>query len=106
MPFNLGAAEVRDDLRNTLSTWVRELWETHGPRRAVPTGETGPDGEPLVDGVLDDLDLVPDMAAWLRRHPSWIEYHPAGGELVDEVGDTVERVRDPALFPLRGNDLR
>ncbi|MCP3799758.1 hypothetical protein NLX83_10860 [Allokutzneria sp. A3M-2-11 16] len=102
LPFNFGAAEVCDDLRNTLSTWVRELWETHGPRRVVPTGENGPDGETLVDAVLDDLDLddtVPDMAAWLRRHPSWVEYHPAGGELVDEVADTVERVRRAVDLP-------
>jgi hypothetical protein len=102
LPFNMGAAQVRDDLRNVLSTWVRDLWESYGPRREAPTGQTGPGSEQLVDGVLDDLDLddtVPDMSAWLRRHPSWIEYHPAGGELVDEITDAVERARRAVDLP-------
>lgn len=102
LPFNAGAAEVRDDLRNVLSTWVRELWETHGPRREVATDETAPDGSPVVVAELDPLDLddtLPDMAAWLRRHPTWIEYHPAAGELVDEITDAVERVRRAIDLP-------
>ncbi|WP_158852816.1 hypothetical protein [Saccharothrix deserti] len=102
LPFNVGAAEVRDDLRNVLSTWVRELWETHGPRHEVPTGETAPGGSPVVVAELDPLDLddtLPDMAAWLRRHPSWIEYHQAAGELVDEITDAVERARRAVDLP-------
>lgn len=102
LPFNAGAAEVRDDLRNVLSTWVRELWETHGPRREIPTSKTAPDGSPVVVAELDPLDLddtLPDMAAWLRRHPSWVEYHPAGGELVDEITDAVERARRAVDLP-------
>lgn len=102
LPFNAGAAEVRDDLRNVLSTWVRELWETHGLRREVPTGETASDGSPIVVAELDPLDVddtLPDMAAWLRRHPSWVEYHPAGGELVDEITDAVERARRAVDLP-------
>lgn len=88
LPFNLGAAEVRDDLRNTLSTWVRDLWETHGPRRQAPSAV-----DELVHDDLDLDDTVPEMAAWLRRHPSWVADHPAAGELVDEILDAVERVR-------------
>jgi len=102
LPFNVGAAEVRDVVHNVLSTWVRDLWETHGLRRQVPTGETAPDGSPLTVAELDPLDLddtVPEMAAWLRRHPSWVEYHPAGGELVDEIGDAVEQVRRAVDLP-------
>ncbi|WP_091456904.1 hypothetical protein [Actinokineospora iranica] len=102
LPFNDGAAEVRDDLRNVLSTWVRDLWETHAPRRQVPTGETAPDGSPVVFAELDALDLddtLPEMAAWLRRHPTWIEHHPAAGELVDEITDAVERARRAVDLP-------
>ncbi|WP_424183837.1 hypothetical protein ACOBQX_17920 [Actinokineospora sp. G85] len=102
LPFNVGAAEVRDDLRNTLSTWVRDLWETHGPRREVPTGETAPDGSPVVVAELDALyldDTLHEMAAWLRRHPTWVEHHPAGGELVDEITDAVERARRAVDLP-------
>jgi hypothetical protein len=102
LPYNDVAAAVGDDLRNVLSTWVRDLWESYGPWREVPTGETGPDGAPVVEWVLDPLDLadrLPGMAAWLRRHPSWIEEHPAGGELVDEIGDAVERVRRVVDLP-------
>lgn len=102
LPYNAGAAEVRDDLLNVLSAWIRDLWESYGPRREVPTGQTGPDGEQLVDFVLDDLDLddtVPDLAAWLRRHLSWIADHPAGGELVDEITDAVERARRAVDLP-------
>ncbi|SDL18479.1 hypothetical protein SAMN04488074_109221 [Lentzea albidocapillata subsp. violacea] len=90
LPYNDGAAEVGRDLRSVLSTWVRDLWETHGPRRVVITADKTRATE------LDPLDLddtLAEMAAWLRRHPSWIEYHPAGGELVDEIADAVERTR-------------
>lgn len=96
LPFNDGAAEVARDLRSVLSTWVRDLWETHAPRRMMPTGATDADGRPVTVAELDPLDLddtLPDMAAWLRRHPSWIAEHPAAGELVDEIGDAVERAR-------------
>jgi hypothetical protein len=102
LPFNDGAAAVRDDLRNVLSTWVRDLWESCGPWREVPTGDTGPDGTPVVGWVLDPLDLddtLQEMAAWLRRHPSWIAEHPAAGELVDEIGDAVARVRRAVDLP-------
>ncbi|MCP2205305.1 hypothetical protein [Lentzea flava] len=96
LPYNDGAAEVGRDLRSVLSTWVRELWETHGPRRVVITAANVRTTE------LDPLDLddtLAEMAAWLRRHPSWIEYHPAGGELVDEIADAVERVRRAVDLP-------
>jgi hypothetical protein len=102
LPYNLGAAEVRDDLRNVLSTWIRDLWESYRPGRDVPTRESGLDGEPVTEWVLDPLDLddtLPEMAKWLRRHPSWIEDHPAGGELVDEITDAVERVRRAVDLP-------
>jgi hypothetical protein len=36
LPFNVGAAEVRDIVHNVPSTWVRELWETHGLHRPAP----------------------------------------------------------------------
>jgi hypothetical protein len=102
LPFNDGAAAVRDDLHNVLSTWVRDLWESCGPWREAPTGETGPDGAPVVEWALDPLDLddtLPEMAAWLRRHPSWIAQHPAAGELVDEIGDAVDRARRAVDLP-------
>lgn len=102
LPYNAGAAEVRDDLRNVLSTWVRDLWESYGPRREVPVDESVLGGESVTEWVLEPLDLdntLPEMAAWLRRHPSWIEYHPAGSELVDEITDAVERARRAVDLP-------
>jgi hypothetical protein len=102
LPYNDGAAAVRDDLHNVLSTWVRDLWESCGPWREAPTGETGPDSTPVVEWVLDSLDLddtLPEMAAWLHRHPSWIDQHPAAGELVDEIGDAVDRARRAVDLP-------
>ncbi|WP_063778061.1 hypothetical protein [Lentzea aerocolonigenes] len=96
LPYNDGAAEVGRDLRSVLSTWVRELWETHGPRRVTRTAANVEVAE------LDPLDLddtLAELAAWLRRHPSWIEYHPAGGELVDEITDAVERTRRAVDLP-------
>ncbi|MEU5847454.1 hypothetical protein [Saccharopolyspora shandongensis] len=93
LPFNAAASEIRDDLRGVLSTWIRDLWETYGPRREVPTGEVAADGTPVAVSELDPLDTLPDMAAWLRRHPSWIAAHPAAGDLVDEMLDAICRVR-------------
>ncbi|MEV6712005.1 hypothetical protein AB0M48_08160 [Lentzea sp. NPDC051208] len=90
LPYNDGAAEVGRDLRSVLSTWVRDLWETHGPRRVARAAGKANVAE------LDPLDLddtLAELAAWLRRHPSWIECHLAGGELVDEITDAVERAR-------------
>src|SRR3954454_3838636 len=57
LPFNVGAAEGRDIVHNVLSTWVRDLWETHGLRQQVPTDETAPDGSTLTAAELDPLDL-------------------------------------------------
>ncbi|MCI2424112.1 hypothetical protein MOQ72_42625 [Saccharopolyspora sp. K220] len=102
LPFNTSASEIRDDLRNVLSTWVRDLWEIYGPRRQVPTGEVAADGTPVVAAELDSLDLadeLPDMAAWLRRHPSWIAPHQAAGELVDEILDAIGRARRAIDLP-------
>ncbi|MEV5537441.1 hypothetical protein AB0L13_11325 [Saccharopolyspora shandongensis] len=102
LPFNAAASAIRDDLSSVLSTWIRDLWETYGPRREVPTGEVAADGTPIVVAELDPLGLVdglPDMAAWLRRHPSWITAHPAAGELVDEVTDAIDRARRAVDLP-------
>ncbi|GGM65083.1 hypothetical protein GCM10012275_39540 [Longimycelium tulufanense] len=100
LPYNSGAAEVARDLRNVLSTWVRDLWETYGPRRPMPTDGTKPDGTRGAE--LEPLDLdntLRAMAAWLRRHPSWVEQHPAGGDLVDEITDAIERARRAVDLP-------
>ncbi|MEV6226861.1 hypothetical protein AB0L88_03070 [Saccharopolyspora shandongensis] len=94
LPYHDAASEVRRDLHATLATWTRDLWETNGPRREVPTGETAPDGTPQTVAVLEPLDLadtLPEIAAWLLRHPSWIAWHPAAGELIDELLDAIAR---------------
>lgn len=75
LPYHDAASDARRDLHSVLSTWARDLWETHGtPGELIPCSDT-----------------LPDMAAWISRHPTWCAAHPAAGELLDEITDAIAR---------------
>lgn len=79
LPVNFAAADRARQLRGCLSTWVRDLWETHGVRDA--------------DGTLPQLDCadtIPAMAAWLQRHPNWLAIHPAADELHNSITGAIK----------------
>ena len=65
------AAEASFVLRNTLTTWARDLLPLH------------PEME------LHLADDVGEVALWMARRPSWMASHPAAGELADEVAYAV-----------------
>ena len=74
MPLNVGAMNVADDLRNTLTTWARDV-------------------EPKPWG-LRSYGHPSHVAAriLLRRIPE-IRRHPAVNELVDEITDAIRQAR-------------
>lgn len=69
------ASECLYVLRNTLSTWARDLWETNG------------------SGALEVADNPVAVAAWMERHPTWLALHPAIDELLDEVAYAIRQAR-------------
>lgn len=71
LPFNVAAAQVRDDLRNTLVGWVRVCHE-EGVRSSDPKP-----GLPA--------DSLTAMARWLLWRVDGLAFHEAGYEAIDEI---------------------
>lgn len=69
LPYRPDAAEVYAELRNALSTWVRDLW----------------------GGSHPIADTIGDMAEWLAQRGTLIRQHPAAAELVDELDTALDR---------------
>lgn len=86
LPFHLAAAEVRDNLRNTLVGWVRICAE-EGVRSSDPR-----DGLPA--------DTIVAMSRWLLWRVDGLAFHEAGYEAFDEityaVGQAVRAIDRPA----------
>jgi len=70
LPYAQHASDAADRLRNTLSTWIRDLWEING-------------GDDI--GPLNCANSLVDMARWLQLRPSWMALHPAAGELYTDI---------------------
>lgn len=99
LPVNLHVSATATELRGLLGSWVRDLHETHAVRwqQCTACGADWYSGAQAhrAEGcggawaeVIDPLtvdDTLPDLAAWLLRHPSWIRTHAAAEELYDEL---------------------
>jgi len=99
LPVNLGASDAATALRDTLASWVRDLWETYAIRHqrcdgCRATWFAGDKTHAIADCpgswgvVIDRLDVAPHpvtLAAWILRHPTWVQAHPAASELYDEL---------------------
>lgn len=84
LPYREEAAERYWTLRNTLTTWARDLC-----------------GDVVPDGVGDTIG---DLAEWLAQRATQIRRHPAAGQLVDELDDALTQAwriidRPPTLWP-------
>lgn len=105
LPPNLRIGEVQRELRRLLGSWVRDLWETHAVRfqQCSGCGARWYGGDMLHvrescagewSEVIDSLsvvDTLPELAAWLLRHPTWIKGHRAALELWDEIVSGVNK---------------
>lgn len=69
LPFHAGAAEAADVLRNTLTTWARELSDHMGH---------------AIEATTDA-----ELAGWLRARLATVRAHPAAGELADELAHAI-----------------
>lgn len=76
LPAQLAAAEVRDAVRNTATTWARLVAEQRGT--ILPVGAT------------------PTVLRWLADQLGWARYQKWAGELWDELGYAAGRV-EPAV---------
>lgn len=74
MLCNLRASDLLDDVRNMLTTWIRDLCETRGI-----------ECEPLMPSEVS-------MAAWLLAHVDGIALHPAADEFLDELKQRVREI--------------
>lgn len=76
LPVPLAAAEVRDAVRNTVTTWVRHIATERGA--ACPVGTT------------------PTLLRWLASQTEWLRHQPYADEALDELGYAAGRV-EPAV---------
>lgn len=78
--FDMDASIMRDALRNTLSTWIREI---------------------TYDGETLPSDTIGGMARWLLvpRRLERIRHHPAAGEAVDEITACVRTAEHNVMGP-------
>jgi hypothetical protein len=72
--FHEAASEVSWILRNTISTWARDVAETYAHLTLSATTTT-------------------EAAGWLANLPTLLAEHPAAGELHDEITSVVREVR-------------
>lgn len=72
LPMQLYAAEVRDTVRNTVTTWARLIAEERGT--ILPVGRT------------------PTVLGWLADQLGWARYQKWAGELWDELGYACSRI--------------
>lgn len=72
LPVQLYAAEVRDAVRNTVTTWARLIAEERGT--ILPVGRT------------------PTVLAWLAGQLGWARYQRWAGECWDELGYACSRI--------------
>lgn len=78
LPLNIGASDASMNLRDTLCSWVRDLWETFGV--------------PDENGWVPPADVAPTVVStsrWLMRHPTWIAIHPAADDLYGELSEVI-----------------
>lgn len=73
LPFSRRAAELAAELRNTISTWARDLAETY------------PHLNPRYRSVASAAD-------WMATVPGLLAEHPAAGEMHRDITGLVERV--------------
>jgi hypothetical protein len=76
LPLDLGASDAKYELRNTLSGWIRVIFETRPDAvRVWPP------------------DTVAGMARWLAERLDVIRQHEAATEMHDEITEAVARAR-------------
>lgn len=72
LPFNVTASSVADAIRNTLTTWARDIENARG---ATPPADT------------------PALARWLGDQTAWLRHRDDGGEAIDELGSCWQLLR-------------
>jgi len=74
-PIRVGPVALLEDVRATLTAWVRLVVEEG-------------------DGDEWPADHIPACCVWLTGHVDWLAAHPAGGEFRSEIGRCWRRMRD------------
>ena len=75
MVWSETASEAGYVLRNTITTWARDLWHLNGTGPFVVPGDTA------------------SLSRFLLRYPTWLAQHPAIDELADEIASAVKLAR-------------
>jgi hypothetical protein len=91
LPFHVAAAQVRDNLRNTLVGWVRVCVE-EGVRHQSPPPIMGPTCQECEHRTCDRIrrgdmpkNTLTAMSRWLLWRVDGLAFNEAGGEAVDEI---------------------
>lgn len=106
MPVRFDVRRVIDALGNEVTTWGRDLVETHGfevpplVRRSAHNGERGvvfPAGSPTVDAYCYAATWLAEHVGHLRRHPAAMEAHTQLTDAIEAAETAMERP-EPQLF--------
>lgn len=93
---NARADHRLDLLTNMLSTWIRDLCETHGrvfmPIRSMPPGFIGPLRADWRRLPPNYAATATDMAMWLRHHVDTVACHEGAGEFYDELAEHIRAI--------------
>lgn len=94
LPFHLAASEAVWVLRNTLTTWAREICETRGieylPLGYLPSSFVGPlrPGEKCVPQNF--TESTNGVARWLSHNAVAVALSEGAGEAFDEISEAVK----------------
>jgi hypothetical protein len=93
LPFRWNAAEIRDDVRNTVTTWCRVTLDERSPAPAQVRVLTGIRDLQRWDGPPAD---IPGMMRWLAGQLGWCRYQRWADEMWDDLGEQLRRI-EPAV---------
>lgn len=102
LPFNPAASDLQWEVRNTLSTWARDLdmgdLAVEKWARVVNLRKGGPQfGRALRPGPMPDDPGT--WARWIISRMERVRGHPAAGEMWSELMDVCHRVRRAIDLP-------
>ncbi|CAM3457055.1 hypothetical protein [Stackebrandtia soli] len=73
LPYSPSASEVGDVIRNTLTTWARDILEERG--------------------IDPPTDTVPEIARFLAAQVPWLRHREYAAEVFDELHDAARQLR-------------
>lgn len=98
LPVNLAAAEVRDDLRNEVTTWARLICDERFPWPPPVGPRCNECDHPTCIRLYEYERQMPPpvttsgLLRWLAGQLDWVRMRPWAWDAFDQLGDVVRRI--------------